>query len=177
MAIEKAFEHLKLSALEVKALLIDIDEHIQPTVDEVETINEKLQELAEHIAVYKYLKGLKELSPSFGIHLKVMEADKTEEKKEPVTQEKKETGSTIVPKTTPIEFRRLEFNLNDKFRIINELFKQSSTEFNLAIEQINLFTSFDTSKAYLDELRKLYSWKEDHEMVVKLYQLNQKRFQ
>jgi hypothetical protein len=174
MSLDKAFEHMKLAALEVKALLIDIDENIQPTVNEVDLINSKLHHLSEQIAVYKYLKSGKELSPSLGIHLKVMEqgAIKTEVKEEIESPERtgvtnSETGSA----------RKLELSLNDKFRIINELFKQSSTEFNLALEQINMFSSYEKSRAYLDELKKLYSWKDDHEMTVKLYQLNQKRFQ
>src|SRR3954471_2812873 len=73
MTTDKAFEQLKLAALEVKALLIDIDENIQPSVDEIQKINEKVNELSEHIAVYKFLKTQKELSPSLNLHLKVME--------------------------------------------------------------------------------------------------------
>jgi hypothetical protein len=174
MSLDKAFEQLKLAALEVKALLIDIDENIQPTVHEVEQINAKIHHLSEQIAVYKYLKNGKELSPSLGIHLKVMEqaAIKTEVKEEIQSPERNDTANSESGSV-----RKLELSLNDKFRIINELFKQSSTEFNLALEQINTFNSYEKSKAYLDELKKLYSWKDDHEMTVKIYQLNQKRFQ
>jgi hypothetical protein len=174
MALDKAFDQLKLAALEVKALLVDIDDNIQPTVSEVERINEKLQHLSEQIAVYKYLKGSKELSPSLGIHLKVMEqgALKTEVREEIQSPEKANGGLN-----EPASVKRIELSLNDKFRIINELFKQSSTEFNLALEQLNLFNSYEQSRAYLDELKKLYAWKDDHEMTIKLYQLNLKRFQ
>jgi hypothetical protein len=174
MSLEKAFEHLKLAALEVKGLLVDIDENIQPSVSEVERISEKLHVLNEHIAVYKYLKGSKELSPSLGIHLKVMEQAAI--KKEVEEEIKSPEISDVTSLETPTA-KRLELSLNDKFRIINELFKQSSTEFNLAIEQLNLFHSYEKSKAYLDELKRLYGWKDDHEMTVKIYQLNLKRFQ
>jgi hypothetical protein len=174
MALDKAFDQLKLAALEVKALLVDIDDNIQPTVSEVEHINSKLQHLSEQIAIYKYLKGSKELSPSLGIHLKVMEQGAlTKEVREEIQSPEKleeETKGTV-------SVKRIEVSLNDKFRIINELFKQSSTEFNLALEQLNLFSSYEQSKAYLDELKKLYAWKDDHEMTIRLYQLNLKRFQ
>ena len=38
MTTDKAFEQMKLAALEVKALLIDIDENIHPSVDEIEKL-------------------------------------------------------------------------------------------------------------------------------------------
>src|SRR5688572_28997216 len=73
MTTDKAFEHLKLAALEVKSLLIDIDENIHPTVDEVEKLEQKVNALHDHIVIYKFLQAQKELSPSFNLHLKVME--------------------------------------------------------------------------------------------------------
>src|SRR4051812_20015383 len=73
MTTDKAFEQLKLAALEVKSLLIDIDENIHPSVDEIEKLANKIAVLDEQIVIYKFLQTQKELSPSFNLHLKVME--------------------------------------------------------------------------------------------------------
>ncbi len=185
MTSDKAFEQLKLAALEVKALLIDIDENIQPTVLEMEKINVKVNELSEQIAIYKYIKGQKELSPSLSLHLKVME--KTPESivdttgiRELEMSEKIANAESVLAELKAEnlpEVKKLEFSLNDKFRIINELFKQSTTEFNLAVDQINSFTSLETSTAYLNELKNIYYWSETSDLTKLLYQINKKRFQ
>jgi hypothetical protein len=181
MTTDKAFEQLKLAALEVKSLLIDIDENIHPSVDEIEKLASRLDVLSEQIVIYKFLQTQKELSPSFNIHLKVMEKASPVIPPETIaTSTIKETAKEItvndhVEGTVNVA-HKIEMGLNDKFRMINELFKQSTTEFNLAIEQLNLFDSLEKSRAYLDELKRLYSWKEDGELTVRLYQLNQKRF-
>jgi hypothetical protein len=181
MTADKAFEHLKLAALEVKSLLIDIDENIHPTVDEVEKLEAKINILRDQIVIYKFLQSQKELSPSFNIHLKVMEKVSNVTPSDTVaTSTIKEAAKDIVSdehiEGTVTVSRKLEMGLNDKFRIINELFKQSTTEFNLAMEQLNLLDTPDKSEAYLNELKKLYSWKDNHELTQRIFQLNQKRF-
>lgn len=181
MTTDKAFEQLKLAALEVKALLIDIDENIHPSVDEADKMLKSVDKLKEQIVIYKFLQTQKELSPSFNIHLKVMEKSNHVAPSDTIgTSTIKETAENIVANDhvegTVNVARKIEMGLNDKFRMINELFKQSTTEFNLAIEQLNMFDSFEKSKAYLDELARLYNWKNDGELTLRIYQLNQKRF-
>ncbi|MGZ3884652.1 MAG: hypothetical protein ACXVP0_03120 [Bacteroidia bacterium] len=185
MTSDKAFEQLKLAALEVKALLIDIDENIHPPVTEMESLQEKLNVLSEKIAVYKFIEGEKELAPNLSLHLKVMEKAIEKEEKTALAGEmeiaekiaKTEAIVADVKAELQPEVKKLEFSLNDKFRIINELFKQSTTEFNLAVEQLNSFMNLDNSQMYLNELKNLYGWKDDHELTRKVYQANQKRFQ
>lgn len=177
MTTEKAFEQLKLAALEVKALLIDIDGNIQLSVSEADKLSGIVNNLNEKLAIYKYLKRQKELSPNFNIHLKVMEQVTANEEKVTVTNDVTQPISTEGSKLdAAISVKRMELGLNDKFRIINELFNQNSTEFNLAIDQLNLIDSFENSEAYLRELQNLYNWKKDHELTLRLFQLNQKRF-
>ncbi len=177
MNTEKAFEQLKLAALEVKAMLIDIDDNIQPSVTEVERISSYVRNLDEQLTIYKYLKSQKELSPNFNLHLKVMEQVTANEEKVTVENDVTPPISTEASKLdVAVGTKRIELGLNDKFRIINELFNQNSTEFNLAIEQLNLIESLENSEAYLNELKNLYNWKNDHELMLRLYQLNQKRF-
>lgn len=177
MTTEKAFEQLKLAALEVKAALIDIDENIQPSVTEVESLSEKVNVLTEQLVIYKFLKTQKELSPNFNIHLKVME--QAEQKVSVQNDEVKmhETISSVVSATEAVtSARRVEIGLNDKFRMISELFNNNSTEFNLAMEQLNHIDSLNESETYLRELMNLYNWKANHELTVRIFQLNQKRF-
>ena len=176
MSTDKAFEQLKLAAIEVKAMLIDIDENIHPSANEIEKLGEKVNDLSEQIAIYKYLKNQKEISPSFNLHLKVMEntADVKDDIKASLDGDQR--SSSITENLAVKEARKIELNLNDKFRIINELFKQSTTECSLAIEQLNGINNLEDSEAYLKELKKLYFWKYEDEMCKRLFQLNQKRF-
>ncbi len=178
MSADKAFEQLKLAAIEVKALLVDIDENIHPSVNEVEKLNEKVSNLTEQIAIYKYLKSQKELSPSLNLHLKVMENTAVKDAQSEINETLKESYSQKMDGTTQTikEAKKIELSLNDKFRIINELFKQSTTECNLAMEQLNTISNLEDSEAYLQELKKLYFWKSEDEMCKRLFQLNQKRF-
>ena len=182
MTTDKAFEQMKLAALEVKALLIDIDENIHPSVNEIEKLAKAVDNLSQQLIIYKFLQTQKELSPSFNLHLKVMEKSNHVTPNDTIaTSVIKETANAIIANDhidgTVSVARKIEMGLNDKFRMINELFNKSTTEFNLAVEQLNLFDSLEKSQAYLDELKKLYSWTHDHELSVRLYQLNQKRFQ
>lgn len=177
MSTEKAFEQLKLAALEVKAMLIDIDDNIQPSVSEVEKLSSSVRNLDQQLIIYKYLKSQKELSPNFNLHLKVMEQVTANEEKvtveNDVTRPLNNDGSKL---DAVVSAKRIELGLNDKFRIINELFNQNSTEFNLAMEQLNLIESFENSQSYLNELKNLYNWQNDHELMLRLFHLNQKRF-
>ncbi len=72
--------------------------------------------------------------------------------------------------------KRLEIGINDKFRMINELFTQSNVEYTTAIEQLNTCMSLEESEDYLNNLKSLYNWKSDAPIVKTIYVLNQKRF-
>jgi hypothetical protein len=74
------------------------------------------------------------------------------------------------------EFPKLTITINDKFRIINELFESNATEYNIAIEQINAVSSKIELDSYLKGLKSIYNWKDDSEVVKTLYTLAQKRF-
>lgn len=181
MTTDKAFEQLKLAALEVKSLLIDIDENIHPSVDEIEKLANKIAVLDEHIVIYKFLQTQKELSPSFNIHLKVMEKTSSVIPPETIaTSTIKETAKEMIANDyiegTVNVSRKIEMGLNDKFRMINEMFSKSTTEFNLAVEQLNMIETLEKSEAYLGELKRLYGWKDDHELTIRIFQLNKKRF-
>ncbi len=104
---------------------------------------------------------------------------------EPIVEQKKED---IIEKELTIEeitaqaitnaklTKRLEIGINDKFRMINELFSQNNVEYTTAIEQLNACMSLEESEDYLNNLKALYSWKSDTPIVKTIYALNQKRF-
>lgn len=83
------------------------------------------------------------------------------------------TGNNQSPITN---YPRFTININDKFRIINEMFLGNSTEYNMAIEQLNTLNSQTEATVYLRELKKLYNWNDESEMVKKVTALVQKRF-
>lgn len=72
--------------------------------------------------------------------------------------------------------KKIEFGINDKFRIINELFGQSQIEFNTAIEQLNSCVSIEESENYLNNLKIIYNWKSESQLVKTFFALNHKRF-
>jgi hypothetical protein len=66
-----------------------VNETIQPSVEDCETLQVQLNTLLENIAVYKYSKQNKELSPSFNIHAKLSAQEIKEEKPEVIEEEVK----------------------------------------------------------------------------------------
>lgn len=111
-----------------------------------------------------------------------------EEKKEvlpepvviPETEKIPEPVRTVTPpvSTPPVhkDIPKLTVSINDKFRLINELFASNANEYNIAIEQLNNVGSKDESDTYLKGLKSIYHWDEENEMVKRLIAINQKRF-
>ncbi|MDP2385922.1 MAG: hypothetical protein Q8M29_06105 [Bacteroidota bacterium] len=73
--------------------------------------------------------------------------------------------------------KKIEFGLNDKYRIINELFDHNNAEYTTAINQLNMTHSWEDAENYLDSLKSVYSWKSELPLVKMLYTITQKRFQ
>ena len=114
------------------------------------------------------------------IEEKQMEVVAPEQKTTEVVSEVKQHTSAIFNEevVAPIASNYPKFlvNINDKFRFINELFAGNPTEYNMAMEQLNSVNSRIEASAYLGELKKLYHWQDDNEMVKKITDLVQKRF-
>lgn len=190
MASDKLLTKIQHQINELAPLLeLFIDETIQPSAEDCEKLQVQLVSLQENLAVYKYNKHNKELSPSFNLHAKlsekvILEATpeiiveeiklaakiEQEEKKEvitPIQTEKKETESSKGP---------LLIGINDKFRFMNELFSQNSLEYNIAIEQLNNLGNWNDTEIYLNSLKTLYGWKDTNDTVKHLYSLSKQRF-
>ena len=111
-----------------------------------------------------------------------------EEKKEivpeplvtPETEQVAEPVRTVAPplSTPPVhkDIPKLTVSINDKFRLINELFASNANEYNIAIEQLNNVGSREEADSYLKGLKSIYHWDEENEMAKRLISMNQKRF-
>jgi hypothetical protein len=195
MTTEKQLHRLRENISKVaQTLELFLEPAIQPSTDECLALQQQLAELQENIAVYKHIKTQRELSPSFNLHSKVSEqtAIPVEDKKseisvEPIIEPPKKEVSKVIETTIPLKGeviqtteitsdRKMEINLNDKFRFINELFKQNQLEYALAIEQLNTISDAKEADNYLMSLRNIYAWDEKQEVVKRLYLLVQQRF-
>jgi len=182
MSLDKVLNKIQSQINELAPILeLFVDDSIQPSVKDCDILQEQLVKLQECLAVYKYNKQEREISPSFNIHSKVSKTDFVSVKKEDpeeifkspedkpvlIAGETPETSKMILP---------LSVGINDKFRFINELFNQNAGEYNIAIEQLGGLNSWNEAEVYLNSLRRLYEWKENSEVVNYLYALVKKRF-
>lgn len=194
MSLEKILHKIQAELQELSASFeLFFEDTIQPSVTDCEDLQRRLSLLQEDLAIYKYQKGSKEISPSFSIHAKISEKEVPEEKavvkpaepeieipvvtkeelhpvqKLPVPESQEKSGS---PKNHP----KLSINLNDKFRFINELFAQNNAEYGIALEQLNNLKSWNDTEIYLNSLKSLYAWNESKDIVIYFYALVKKRF-
>lgn len=189
MSLEKVLHKMQSQINELAPTLeLFLEETIQPSVDSCEILQKQLSQLQENLAVYKYNKINKEISPSFSLHAKVSEKEipqqTTETPKEETKIPEKEIVETVQPFidiigeiTHPSKtIAPFTIGINDKFRLINELFKQNNAEYNIAIEQLSALKSWSDSEVYLNSLKTLYNWKEDSEVVIYFFSITKKRF-
>ncbi|MBA3682595.1 MAG: hypothetical protein H0W73_15760 [Bacteroidetes bacterium] len=189
MMIEKILHKIQTQINDLTPTLeLFVDETIQPSVDSCEKLQKQLTEIQENLAVYKYNKINKEISPSFSIHAKVSEKElpkKTEELKNEtkvtIHEEKPELlQPKIEPETGDVnESKNVQpmlIGINDKFRFINELFKQNNSEYNIAVEQLNTLKNWRDAEIYLNSLKTLYEWKDNSEVANLFFSVTKKRF-
>lgn len=94
----------------------------------------------------------------------------------PETKSVTEGNTSNTLNSTIKELPKMNININDKFRMINDLFKGNGNEYNIAVEQLNTVNTLAETNHYLNGLKDIYQWDEDSEMVKKLISLAQKRF-
>ncbi|HEX7412608.1 MAG TPA: hypothetical protein VF411_01090, partial [Bacteroidia bacterium] len=149
-------QQLKEEAKKVEKHLLQLEQDELLTRVEAEQFLQDVEKLYRNLAVYVHvLKNHGDLK----VHLKIMQSvppiqtphviEKKEEAIQLTIEEKAEgvPSGSIIPISTieSIALKRIEFSINDRFRIINELFAQSQTEFNAAWQQINAITTLDES--------------------------------
>lgn len=179
MALEKILLKLREQVRDIVPHLENMDsEAVQPSVSDCEELSKRLLALQEQLAVYKYHKNQKELSPSFSLHAKVSEAVP------PPAEPPPSTESTAVLKEAPEheapppsrQPKPLSIGVNDKFRFINELFMQNASEYHIAVEQLSGLRTWSEAELYLASLRNLYGWKENSEPVKYFFSAVKKRY-
>lgn len=192
MSLDKVLQKIQSDIKDLTSSLeLFFEDTIQPSVSDCEDLQKQLVILQENLAIYKYQKQNKELSPSFNIHAKLSEIEIPEEKHTPppaeikttpVPEEKvvvQEPVKAAEPAEKPAGHKslpKMSISLNDKFRFINELFAQNSSEYNIAMEQFNNLRNWNDAEIYLNSLKSLYSWAEDKEIVNYFQSLIRKRF-
>ena len=158
-------------------LQLFVEESIQPSVSDCENLQKQLTKLNECLAVYKYHKQEKEISPSFSIHAQVSKQNIPDLKTEEISSAIKDSISNTEVINEPAKILEpMSIAINDKFRFINELFKQNNGEYNIAIEQLNTLNNWSESEIYLNSLKSIYNWKDSSEVVILFYSLSKKRF-
>lgn len=174
-----------------------VDPNIQPSVSDCEALQKQIIDLQENLAVYKFNKQYKELSPSFTLHSKLSAVEvippvPASDPIKPINEVANVEDLTAQKETTiPVAETNnfepeqekvdrpvppLSIAINDKFRFMNELFAQNSVEYNIAIEQINNLKNWQDTEIYLNSLRNVYGWKPNLEVVKYFYSLVKKRF-
>jgi|JI10StandDraft_1071094.scaffolds.fasta_scaffold179297_2 hypothetical protein len=191
MPIDKVLHKIQNHINELApALEVFVEESIQPTVDDCEQLQKQLVLLQEYLAVYKFQKLDKEISPSFHIHARLSEIDippvaevpKVEKQvnvsaNEVVKDEIKDAVmDTLKSNDSSASRKQMAIGINDKFRFINELFSRNASEYGIAIEQLNTVSSWHDAEVYLHSLKSLYQWREHDEITRMFYSLVKKRF-
>lgn len=194
MSLDKILQKVQLDIKELTSTLeLFFEDTIQPSVSDCEDLQKRLVTLQENLAVYKYQKLNKELSPSFNIHAKLSEVEIPEEKtvtpaaevktpppaaeEKPIVQEAAKPAEHVEKPAGHKTLPKMNISLNDKFRFINELFAQNSSEYHIAMEQFGNLRNWNDAEIYLNSLKSLYSWEDDKEIVNHFQSLIRKRFE
>lgn len=76
----------------------------------------------------------------------------------------------------PIADLKAAIGINEKFQYINELFEGNMTEYNIAVNQLNICSSHAEAEVYLNTLRELYKWDKESETAIAFSELVERRF-
>jgi len=77
----------------------------------------------------------------------------------------------------PINDLRSAIGINDKFLIMNQLFKGSMEQYNSAIERLNDFHNYEDAEIFLGSLKILHDWVDDLPANEKLLHFVKRRYQ
>lgn len=189
MQIDFVIQQLKEDARKVDKNIIQLIQDEPFTHAEAEQFLSNMGQFYRNLSVYAYILKEQETSADLKVHLKIMQSvPLAEELIIPVVSEKMTEPASEINFEVKIEekasilseenllLKKIEFSINDRFRVINELFFQSQQEFQAALQQLNAIYTLEETLFYLDSLKQIYNWKEDHTLVKNLYLLANKRF-
>ena len=95
--------------------------------------------------------------------------------KSPAISDKADVGDRAIQQDKKTN-KKLEISINDKFRIINELFLQNQQEYTDAIEQLNNVNSLQEAELCLSSLTGHYNWDQEKPVFKILSRIVSKRF-
>ena len=177
----------------------NVDQHVTQllqneslTQAEAEQFLSDVEKLYRNLSVYAHVL---KTQGNLQVHLKIMQSvplveepvapiipivavtpEKTTEPAPDINFEEKKEGISPTSHEEITSFKKIEFSINDRFRVINELFFQNPKEFETAFQQLNSINTLDETLFYLDSLKQIYNWKDDNQLVKNLYSLANKRF-
>lgn len=146
----------------------------------IQVIEEKTQSDEEIVIIEEKTQGNQwiveeEISEEILSIYKEEPSKATTEENQNINQEKQE-NKEVVSQTNNTSIPKISFSINDKFRIIKKLFKNSSEQFEKFIEQMNSANSLSSSEQIIQEFAKKNNWDEDTFEYQLLVKQNQKRF-
>jgi hypothetical protein len=71
---------------------------------------------------------------------------------------------------------KASIGINEKFQFINELFEGNMKEYNVAVDQINSFSSHSEAESYISNLENVYKWQADNHIAEGFKELVERRF-
>jgi len=193
MQTDLLFKQLTSSLADLKEAIGKFEKHTPPSTAYAEQLHMSITQTNKLVSAYLVLKEQHEISPELNLHLKLMEIVPPAEIVEVVKAQPEEPIDAVQEKiieTQPVKmvdpilevslgqniYPKLNININDKFRFINELFSANSSEYNIAVEQLNSANSLQDARNYFKGLKEIYLWKDDNELVKTLNVLIEKRF-
>jgi DNA-binding transcriptional MerR regulator len=193
MQTDLLFKQLNTSLAELKEAIEKFDKHTPPSTAYAEQLHISITQTNKLVSAYLVLKEQHEISPELNLHLKLMEVVPPAEIVEVVKAQLEEPIEVVEEKIIipqPVKmvdpilevsleqniYPKLNININDKFRFINELFSANSNEYNIAIEHLNSANKKEDALAYVNGLKGIYLWKDDNELAKTLIDLIEKRF-
>ncbi|MFO0323352.1 MAG: hypothetical protein ACK504_13100 [Bacteroidota bacterium] len=170
-------KQLNSSLTELKIAIEKFEKHSPLSINYTEQLFQSVLQTHKFISAYVVLKERDEISTDLDLHLKLMEVTpldiSEEEEKQPTEKLFEETK---IVNDSQNNYPKLNININDKFRFINELFSSNAIEYNIAIEQLNATNNLQDAKIYINGLKNIYFWKEENELLKTLQALIEKRF-
>lgn len=170
----------------------DLKQLNKPKVTQTETVEEKINEKIsvveeKMLSETEQLKekpsrafGTKKTSPDlFTAHPTIADKFKDEKKSlnEVLSDTKSDKSLAAKMKENPIKDLKAAIGINEKFKLINQLFEGNLQKYNESVSKLNGFSSFEEAEKYISFLKAEYNWEETNEVYAGLCELVTRRYQ
>jgi hypothetical protein len=121
-------------------------------------------------------------SPSpdlFTAHTTIADKFKDEKKllNEVLSDNKTDKSLAAKMKKSPIKDLKAAIGINEKFKLINQLFEGNLQKYNENVSKLNEFSSFEEAEKCIRFLKAEYNWEETNEVYAELCELVTRRYQ